>query len=94
MIDLTNAGPARVYGIAGKGRMAVGYDADFTIVDLKARRTITDNWIVSKCGWTPYDNMKVTGWPISTILRGNVVMHEDQLIGDPLGTAVRFQETL
>jgi len=94
MVDLTNAGPARVYGIAGKGRMAAGYDADFTIVDLKAERTITDKWIVSKCGWTPYDGMKVTGWPITTILRGNVIMHEGQLLGDPIGTAVRFQECL
>ncbi len=39
-VDLTSAGPARLFGIAGKGRVAVGYDADLTIVDLKRRETI------------------------------------------------------
>jgi dihydroorotase len=94
MVDLTSAGPARVYGIANKGRMALGYDADFTVVDLKGKRTIEDKWIVSRCGWTPYDGMKVTGWPISTILRGNVIMHDGDLPGDPIGTAVKFLECL
>ena len=44
-VDLTSAGPARVYGIAAKGRIAAGYDADMTVVDLKQRETITDKWI-------------------------------------------------
>ena len=47
--------PQRLFGIRGKGRIAVGYDADFTIVDLKRRETITNAWIASRCGWTPYD---------------------------------------
>lgn len=93
-VDLTSAGPCRIYNVAGKGRIAKGYDADFTIVDMKAKRIISDNWIASRCGWTPYDGMKVQGWPISTIVRGHVVMHEDQLIGDPIGDAVRFAECL
>ena len=53
-VDLTSAGPARLFRIAGKGRIAVGYDADLTIVDLKRRETITDAWIASRAGWTPY----------------------------------------
>jgi len=89
-VDLTAAGPARLFGMKAKGRIAVGYDADFTVVDLKAQRKITNQWIVSKCGWTPFDGMKVTGWPIATIIRGNVVMREDSLLGDPLGTPLRF----
>ena len=63
LVDLTSAGPQRLFGIARKGRIAVGYDADFTIVDLKRRETITNGWIASKCGWTPYDGVTVTGWP-------------------------------
>ena len=59
--------------IARKGRIAEGYDADFTIVDLKARRTITNDWIESRCGWTPYDGMTVQGWPVGTIVRGTRV---------------------
>ena len=58
-VDLTSAGPARMFGIAGKGRIAVGYDADATVVDLKRRETITDRWIASRAGWTPYDGMSV-----------------------------------
>ncbi len=93
LVDLTSAGPARLYGIAGKGRIAVGYDADLTLVDLKARRAIRDSWIASRCGWTPFDGMTVTGWPIATIVRGQVVMRDDQLIGRPVGDLVRFTET-
>ncbi len=93
-IDLTSAGPARIYGMAGKGRIAVGYDADFTVVDLAAQRKITNMWIASKCGWSPFDGQKVTGWPIATIIRGNIVMREDTLLGDPLGEPLRYQECL
>ena len=69
-VDLTSAGPKRLFGIADKGRIAVGYDADFTVVDLKRTETIRNAWIASKCGWTPYDGVTVTGWPIGTIVRG------------------------
>ncbi|HIJ62536.1 MAG TPA: dihydroorotase [Rhodospirillaceae bacterium] len=89
-VDLTSAGPARTYGIAGKGRIAVGYDADFTVVDLKARRRISNLWITSKCGWTPYDGMQVTGWPLATIIGGRVVMREDSLLGEPGGKPLVF----
>jgi dihydroorotase len=93
-VDLTSASTARIFGIAGKGRIAVGYDADFTVVDLKAKRTITNKWIASKSGWTAFDGMNVTGWPKATIVRGNVVMRDDELLGAQIGTVVRFQETL
>ncbi len=93
-IDLTSAGPARIYNIAGKGRIALGYDADFSVVDLKAKRTITNDWMKTKCGWTPFDGMEVIGWPKATIVRGRIVMREDELIGAPIGQPVRFQDTL
>ncbi len=93
-VDLTSAGPARIFGIAGKGRIALGFDADFTVVDLKAERTITDRWIVSRCGWTPFDGFQATGWPVSTIIGGRMVMTDGELIGEPQGKAVRFWESL
>ena len=93
-VDLTSAGAARIFGIAGKGRIAVGYDGDFTVVDLKAKRTITNKWIASRTGWTAFDGMTVTGWPIATIVRGHIVMRDDALLNKPVGEAVRFQETL
>jgi dihydroorotase len=88
-MDLTSAGPQRLFGIAGKGRLAVGYDADLTIVDLKAERVIEDDWIGSKCGWTPFAGRHVTGWPIGTIVRGGVAMWEGEL-GPARGKPVRF----
>ncbi len=93
-VDLMSAGPARIFGIAGKGRVALGYDADFTVVDLAAKRTIKNEWIASRVGWTAFDGMAVTGWPKATIIRGHVVMRDDELVGKPLGAVVRFQETL
>lgn len=94
LIDLTSAGPARIYGIAGKGRVAVGYDGDLTIVDLAARREITADWLASKCGWSPFEGVTVKGWPRATVVRGAVVMREDELIDKPAGRPVRFLETL
>jgi dihydroorotase len=94
VVDLTSAGPQRIFGIAGKGRIAVGYDADFVIVDLAAKREITDEWIASKCGWTPFDGVSVTGWPIATVLRGNVVVRDDEVLGAPSGSPVRFVDTM
>lgn len=90
LVDLTSAGPARVFGIAGKGRIAAGYDADFSIVDLRARRTIRDEWIASVSGWTPYDGRTVTGWPVHTVVRGQVVVRDGELNGEPAGQAVTF----
>ncbi len=90
LVDLMAAGPARVYGLVGKGRLAAGYDADFTLVDMKKRRTIEDSWIASPCGWTPFDGMEVTGWPTATIVRGNIVMFEDEVLGTPIGQSARF----
>ena len=93
-VDMTSAGPARLFGIARKGRIAVGYDADFTVVDLKRRATITNDWIASKCGWTPYDGVNVTGWPVGTIVRGARVMWDGSLVTPSRGAPVRFVETL
>ena len=94
LIDLTSAGAQRVFGIAGKGRLAVGYDADVTVVDLKARRTITDDQMANLSGWTPFDGFETQGWPRGTIIRGRRVMWDDELIGAPGGQPVRFIETL
>jgi dihydroorotase len=93
-VDLTTAGPARLFGIARKGRIAVGYDADLTVVDLKRQATITNSWIASRAGWTPYDGMRVTGWPVGTLVRGARVMWDGELASPAGGQAVRFQETL
>ena len=91
MVDLMCAGPARIYGVLGKGRLAAGYDADFTLVDMKKQRRIEESWIVSPCGWTPFAGMQITGWPVATIIRGKPVMREDEVLGTPIGKLVRFR---
>jgi dihydroorotase len=91
-VDMTSAGPHRLFGIAGKGRIAVGYDADLTVVDLKRRETITNAWVASKTGWTPYDGVTVTGWPVGTIVRGRTVMWQGELVTPAIGRPIRFWE--
>jgi dihydroorotase len=93
-VDLTSAGPARLFGIAGKGRVAVGYDADLTIVDMKRRETIRNSWIASRVGWTPYDGKEVVGWPVGTFVRGAKVMWEGELTTPSSGAPMRFQAAL
>ena len=93
LVELWSYGPERIHKLVGKGRIAKGYDADFTIIDLSKKKTITNAQQKSKAKWTPYDGIKVTGWPIATIIRGNIVMIEDELSSNPIGKPVLFQET-
>jgi dihydroorotase len=93
-VDLTSAGPKRLFGLARKGRIAVGYDADFTIVDMKRRETIRNSWIASRCGWTPYDGVAVTGWPVGTFVRGRRVMWDGAIDAAATGEAVQFEESI
>jgi dihydroorotase len=93
-VDLTSHGANRLFNLAGKGRLAEGFDADLTIVDLKAKRTLRHADMKSRVGWTPFDGMAVTGWPMATIIRGRVVMRDDELVAPALGEPIRFQETL
>jgi dihydroorotase len=93
-IDLTSHGANRVFGIAGKGRMAEGYDADLTLVDLKAKHVLKHEEMATRSGWTPFDGMECTGKAMATIVRGRVVMRDGELQGTAHGRPVRFQETL
>ena len=94
LVDLTSEGAHRVFGTAGKGRMVEGFDGDLTIVDLKARRTITHGAMATRSGWTPFDGFETKGWPMATIIRGRVVMRDDEVVAEGSGEPVRFMETL
>ncbi|WP_417308115.1 dihydroorotase [Devosia sp.] len=93
-VDMTSHGPNRLFGIANKGRIAAGYDADLTIVDLKRTETITNEWVKSRAGWTPYDGVSVTGWPVGTVVRGQRVMWQGELVTPSTGQPMRFIESL
>ncbi len=90
-VRLTSSNPCKIFSIIGKGKIEVGNDADFTIVDLKKKRRIENNWIASKSGWTPYDGETVIGWPVHTIVNGEIVMSEDQILGKPRGQKIKFR---
>jgi dihydroorotase len=94
LVDLTSHGANRIFGLAEKGRMAEGFDADLTVVDLKARRTIRHDAMASRVGWTPFDGFEARGWPAATIIRGQVVMRDDEIVRPSLGAPIRFLETL
>lgn len=90
LVDLVAEAPARLYRVRGKGRIAPGFDADLTLVDLGKTRIIDESWLASRCGWSPFAGVEVTGWPHATVVRGRVVMREDRLFGPPGGRAARF----
>ena len=94
LVDLTSHGAQRIFGLADKGRMAEGFHADLTLVDLAARRTITHDQMANRAGWTAFDGFQARGWPVATIIRGRAVMREDEIIAPHIGEPVRFLETL
>lgn len=95
-IDLENVvkwmaeNPAELYDIKGKGFLKEGYDADITIVDMDREKTILNEDMHSKCGWTAFHNFTTKGWPIITIVNGNVVYENDRLNLDVFGKPVKF----
>ena len=94
VVDLLCHGPQRIYQIAGKGRIARGYDADFALVDLQAWRELKDEDMGTKVKWTPFAGMRVCGVPKVTVIRGRVVMRDGEVLGTPSGQPVRFAETI
>lgn len=93
LVDLTSAGPQRVFGLVTKGRIAVGYDADFSVVDLRKTWTVEESWLASRCGWSPFTGLSLTGKPVGTIIRGRRVMWEGSLANAAHGQPVRFEST-
>ena len=93
-VDLMCHGPQRIFGLADKGRLAVGWDADFTVVDLKKQKVIRHADMATKVGWTPFDGFEATGWAVATIIRGRTVMRDGDLLAPGLGKPARFVETL
>lgn len=94
LIDMTSAGVQRIFGLVGKGRIAAGYDADFTVVDRKGKFTITEDWVESRCGWSPFTGMELEGRVVGTIIRGYSAMWEGQLAEQAQGEKLRFAGAL
>ncbi len=89
LIKLVCENPCDLFGIKNKGYIKENYDADLTIVDMNKEIVIKDNWIESKCGWTPFNNHKVKGFPVATIVNGEIIM-ENGKIKNPKGEPLIF----
>jgi dihydroorotase len=83
VVDLTSTRPASVFGLANKGRVETGSDADLVVVDLSKEFEISDEIVESKIGWTPYAGRRLRGAVISTFVRGRVVYQDGRVIGPP-----------
>ena len=90
LIKLMCENPCKIFGIKNKGYLKEGYDADLTIADMDKEVTIKDEMIASKCGWTPFNNYKVKGFPVGTIVNGNLVMTNGKVIVESKGTPLKF----
>lgn len=91
-VELMAESPKKLFGIKGKGRIEIGADADFTIVDMKEERVLENNWIQSKCGYTPYAGMKLRGWPKAVILNGELVLQDNEILKPSQGRALEFMK--
>ena len=91
LVNLLAHNPAKRFKIKNQGQIKVGHKAHFTVVDLKAKRKIESKWLASKCNWSPYEGWSVVGWPMVTILYGQAVVREDELLSkDSLGRGIEF----
>lgn len=81
---------AKAYRIPNKGAIAVGYDADLVLVDLETYRPVTREGLLTKCGWSPFEGWKLTGWPVVTIVGGQVVYENGRVNHQVRGSALRF----
>ena len=90
LVNLMCENPCRIFGIKNKGFIKEGYDADLTIVDMSKKVTIKNEMMASKCGWTPFHNHKITGFPVGTIVNGNLVMKDGKIIIKSKGKPLEF----
>ncbi len=90
LIKLVCENPCDLFGIKNKGYIKENYDSDLTIVDMNKEVVIKDDWIESKCGWTPFNNYKIKGFPVATIVNGEIVMENNKIISPAKGKPLNF----
>ncbi|MFN3453858.1 MAG: dihydroorotase [Pseudobdellovibrio sp.] len=89
-VELVTENPRKIFNLKNKGRIQIGFDADFTIVDLQKTQSVQKSWLASKTGWSPFEGMNFTGWPVFTILNGEVCVEENTIVNPHQGQACEF----
>ncbi len=84
LIKLTSENPAAIFGLKEKGKIAAGMDADITIVDMDEWKTIKNDDMLTKCGWTPFNGWKARGAVAATIVNGNVIYSNGEIIEEKI----------
>jgi len=90
LVKLMCENPCRIFGIKNKGYIKEDFDADLTIIDMNKEQTIKNEMMASKCGWTPFNNMIIKGFPIATIINGKVVMSDGEVVTEGYGEPLEF----
>jgi dihydropyrimidinase len=84
LVELTSANAARLFGLyPSKGAIAVGSDADLVIFDATLERVVNAAMLHSRADYSVYEGWHVTGWPVMTVRRGEIVYQGDRVIGQP-----------
>jgi dihydroorotase len=86
-----SAAVAQAYGILGKGAIAPGYDADLVLVDLNQYRPVIREELLTQCGWSPFEGWNLTGWPVVTIVGGQIAYQNGRVNHDVRGQALSFE---
>ena len=90
LIKLMCENPCKIFGIKNKGYIKEGFDADLTIVDMNKEQTIKNEIMATKCGWTPFHDMTIKGFPVATIINGKTVMSNGKVITEGSGQPLEF----
>lgn len=90
VVKFTSENPAKLLGIKNKGKIEVGYDADLVLVDMALEQEVTDDMIFSQCRWSPFTGWKFHGWPVMTIIHGNIVFENGKIVGKSQGKEICF----
>ncbi|MEL6459076.1 MAG: dihydroorotase [Cyanobacteria bacterium J06621_15] len=91
VVNWMSTAVASAYSIPNKGVIAPGYDADLVLVDLSSYKKVRKEELATKCGWSPFDGWNLTGWPVTTIVGGEIAYHKGELNTETRGKSLIFE---
>ena len=90
LVSFVSENPVKIFNIDNKGYIKKGFDADLTIIDMNKFEKIDNNKIASKCQWTPFHGKEIKGFPVITIVNGEIKMKNGEIMGKPGGKPLKF----